>query len=71
MPRNELINIMRCSGEESFDKQFKFLVIELQKRTNCNEKEVINLNKKLTHFKSQYRSRWSKAFRRDDKLKKK
>ncbi|KAK5649659.1 hypothetical protein RI129_000688 [Pyrocoelia pectoralis] len=68
--RKDLIDIMRRSEAKGFDQQFQFMVEELKKRTNCNESDDINLKIKMSKFKSEFRSRWRKACRIDEKFKK-
>jgi len=39
------------------DRKFNFLKEEIKKRTKCGEEYLKLLNKKLSYFKSEYRSR--------------
>lgn len=59
---------MKSSGKSEVDEQFIFLKQEIMKRTNCDEELSQDLNKKIAHFKSQYKSRWLKAFRMEERF---
>lgn len=61
---------MRRSEEKSLDKQFNFMEEELKKRIICEERNCIVLKRKLSIFKSEFRFRWLKACRIDEKFKK-
>lgn len=66
--RRELLNIMKSSGNREIDEQFNFLREEVKKRTKCGEEYVKLLNKKLSYFKSEYKSRWIKALRMEERF---
>jgi len=66
--RRELLNIMKSSRNREIDGQFNFLREEIKKRTKCGEEYLKLLNKKLSYFKSEYRSRWIKAFRMEERF---
>lgn len=68
--RRHLLDIMRQSGGSGMDEQFKRLTEEIKKRTTCDEKHLKELKQKLSHFKSEYRSRWLKACRIEEKFQK-
>lgn len=68
--RQELLNIMRHSEAKSFDQQFNFMAEELKKRTNCDESKCIDFKRKLSIFKTEFRSRWAKACRINEKFQK-
>jgi len=58
MSRQELYNIMKSSGCQTIDEQFNFMKKEIIKRLNNSEQNL--LNKTLSYFKSEYKSRWEK-----------
>ena len=62
--RKELVNIMRQSNVNGFNKQFDFMVGELKKQTNCDECKDIKLKK------TEFRARWAKASRNNTKFEK-
>lgn len=67
--RRELLNIMQRSKENIFEKQYDFLVKDLQNRTNCQRSSFTDLKKKLQMcFKYQYKYRWTKACRVKEKF---
>ncbi|KAK9717902.1 hypothetical protein QE152_g23474 [Popillia japonica] len=66
--RQDLFTILRSSGYDDIEDQFKFLKGEIKKRTQRPESNVNDLNKALNFFKSQFRSRWPKAHRMQEKF---
>ncbi|KAK9746517.1 hypothetical protein QE152_g6036 [Popillia japonica] len=65
--RQDLFTIL-SSGDDDIEDQFKFLKGEIKKRTQCPESNVNDLNKALNYFKSQFRSRWLKAHRMQERF---
>lgn len=63
MRRKQLTEIMRRSGRSGIEERFHFLREEMKKLTNCDEDHVNELNKQLSYFKSEYKTRWMKACR--------
>ncbi|XP_060800854.1 uncharacterized protein LOC132903670 [Amyelois transitella] len=63
--RKELISIMNSSGENSLEQRYMHLIKELEKRIGC---DFEYMKKKLSAFKSQYKSRWAKASRTENKF---
>lgn len=68
--RRELLDIVRNCGKSEIDEQFNFLREEMKKRTKCDEVYLKDLHKTLSYFKSEYKSRWSKAFRIEERFRK-
>lgn len=66
--RKELVNIMRGSGSNQLEEQFRFLSEELKKRIKCDEELHKDLKRRLSCFKSDYKSRWVKSYRMYEKF---
>lgn len=62
--RKELIAIMTSCGSCEIEKKFNFLDEELKKRTLYDSQ----CSKKLALFKSQFKSRWIKACRKEGRF---
>ncbi|KAL4152921.1 hypothetical protein QTP88_000754 [Uroleucon formosanum] len=64
--RQKLYDIIKSSGCETTDDKFNLLKIEIEKRVkNCEKND---LKKKLSYFKSEYKSRWEKAHRVEERF---
>lgn len=66
--RLDLIDIMRSSISRDLDEQFNLLTEEIKNRTNCDDKDLKKLKKKLSYFKSEYKSRWMQACRIEERF---
>jgi len=53
-------------SSETFDEQLNFIKKEIEKRVKNYEQN--DLNKKFAYFKSEYKSRWEKAHRTQDRF---
>lgn len=63
--RQELFAIMKSSDHSNLEEEFAFLAENIKRRTGCSEDD---LNAKLAHFKSEFKSRWTKARRTEDRF---
>jgi len=64
--RQKLYDIIKSSGCETIDEKFNLIKIEIEKRLkNCEQND---LKKKLSYFKSEYKSRWEKAHRVEERF---
>lgn len=61
--RNELVAIMYGCDSKETEKQFDYLEAEIENLTDCPD-----FRKTLSRFKADYRSRWSKACRIQDRF---
>lgn len=67
--RKELINIMRSCGSSEMEKQFQHLYDEIKRRSKCDSKQQKETLKKLSYFKTQYKTRYTKARRMEERFK--
>lgn len=68
--RKELFDILRSTGSSRMEEQFNFLTEEIKKRTKCDKEYFKDLKRKLSHFRLEYKSRWMKTCRKDEKIQK-
>lgn len=66
--RRELYNLLRSSGHTDIEDQFNFLKEEVQKRTECPNEGLKNVKQIIANFKSQFKSRWIKACRIEERF---
>ncbi|KAL4090848.1 hypothetical protein QTP88_025614 [Uroleucon formosanum] len=59
--RQKLYDIIKSSRCETTDEKFNLIKIEIEKQMKNCEKNYFK--KKLSYFKSEYKSRWEKAHR--------
>ncbi|CAI6357482.1 unnamed protein product [Macrosiphum euphorbiae] len=65
--RQKLYDIIKSSGCETIDKKFNLIKIEIEKRVkNCEQNN--DFKKKLSYFNSEYKSRWEKAHRVEERF---
>lgn len=66
--RRELYDLLRSSGHADVEEQFNFLKEEVQQRIKCPNENLKIINQTLVRFKSQFKLRWMKACRIEERF---
>lgn len=67
--RKELFSIMRSCRSSEMEKQFQFLYEEIKRRSKCDSKQQKEVIKKLSYFKAEFKTRYTKARRMEERFK--
>ena len=59
---------MKSSGSNDLEEQFLYLTEEIKNKTQCGVEHASDLKKQLSYFKSDYKTRWKKAHRINEKF---
>lgn len=68
LSRRILFNKMRQSGYIKLEDQVLYMKKFVETRTKCSKKHILDLHKKISFFVSDFKKRWQKANRKEDRF---
>lgn len=66
--RKDLISILRSCGNKEMEKQFQYLYEVIKKRIKCDANQQKEVLKKLSYLKTEYKARYTKARRIEERF---